>query len=164
MTRGRTALVAAVALAFVVAPLAVADEWRTFDGSWSATGSRQTVPTETGRAAIARFSGSIVLSGGGAGAGFAAEVIGFDDGSGNTTGRAVWTDSRGDRIFSTLRGGPLQTGRGIGGSITGGTGRWTEAAGEYSMTWQYLVSVEGDTIQGRSADLHGRIRLAGTAR
>ena len=135
------------------------DDWRTFDGSWSAAGVRQTLPTETGTtAAIVRLSGAIVLAGGAAGAGFAGDVIGFDNGTGESSGRAVWTDSRGDRVFSVLRGGPVQSGRRIVGTITGGTGRWAGATGDYSLTWQYVVAGEGDALQGRSSDLHGRIR------
>ena len=54
-----------------------------FSGSWSATGQRQTIPTEGGRAAsIVRLSGSLVLTGGsGSGRGFRGEAIGFDDGA-----------------------------------------------------------------------------------
>jgi len=35
---------------------------------------------------------------------FRGEVIGFDDGSGVTVLRGVWTDGHGDRIFSQLKG------------------------------------------------------------
>ena len=132
-------------------------DWHSFEGSWSATGTRQSVPTEKGRAAIVHLSGAVVLSSGPAG-GFTGEAIGLDDGDGTAGGRAVWTDSHGDRIFSRLRGGPFESARRISGEITGGTGKWTDATGEYSMTWQYLVAGEGDTVQGRTADLHGRIR------
>ena len=136
-------------------------EWRTFDGSWLASGVRQTLPTAGGAtAAIVRLSGSLVLSNRSAGAGFAAEVIAYDDGAGTSSGRAVWTDSRGDRVFSALAGGPLDGGRRIIGTITGGTGRWTGATGDYSLTWQYFLAGEGDAVQGRSTDLHGRIRVA----
>jgi hypothetical protein len=156
----RGALIGVSVLA--LATIAGADDWRTFDGSWSATGLRQTLPTERGRAAIAHLSGAIVLSGGTSGlAGFTGEVIGFDDGNGAATGRAVWTDSRGDRIFSSLRGGAIETGRHINGTFTGGTGRWAGAAGDYSLTWQYVVS-DGDTVQGRAVDLVGRVRLGTT--
>jgi hypothetical protein len=131
-----------------------------FDGSWSASGQRQTIPTESGQpAAIARVSGAVVLSNGsGIAAGFAAEAIAFDDGTSATTGRAVWTDGAGDRIFSTLRGGQLQAKRRIVGAITGGTGRWTGVTGEYELTWQYVVSADGGEIQGRSVDLRGQLR------
>ena len=136
------------------------DGWRTFSGTWSATGTRQTLPTERGLAAITRVSGALVLTGdSGVGVGFAADAIGFDAGAETSTGRAVWTDSRGDRLFSALRGGPLQTGRAITGTITGGTGRWAGATGDYSMTWQFVVAGEGDTIQGRATDVRGRVRL-----
>jgi hypothetical protein len=136
--------------------------WRAFDGSWSASGSRQTIPTETGRpAAVAHLSGAVVLSNGtGIAAGFTAEAIGFDDGTSETMGRAVWTDSAGDRIFSAFRGGPLQTGRRITATITGGTGRWARVTGEYELTWQYVVAAEGGDLQGRSVDLRGRLRWA----
>jgi hypothetical protein len=136
--------------------------WRAFDGNWSASGSRQTLPTESGRvAAVAHLSGAVVLSNGtGIAAGFSGEAIGFDDGTSVTTGRAVWTDSAGDRIFSALRGGPLQTGRQISATITGGTGRWARVTGDYELTWQYVVSAEGGELQGRSVDLRGRIRWA----
>jgi hypothetical protein len=130
-----------------------------FDGSWSATGRRQTLPTETGRAAaITSLSGAIVLKNAdGGAAGFQAEAIGFDDGA-TSSGRAVWTDSRGDRVFSTLSGEALQQGRRVTGTITGGTGRFAGVTGEYALTWQYAVADESDVVHGRSNDLRGRIR------
>jgi hypothetical protein len=135
-------------------------QWRAFDGSWSAAGQRQNIPTESGHpASIAHLSGAVVLSNGsGVVAGFTGEAIGFDDGSSQTTGRAVWTDSAGDHVFSTLRGGPLEKGRRISGTITGGTGRWAGVTGDYELSWQYVVSSEADSIQGRAVDLRGRFR------
>jgi hypothetical protein len=135
-------------------------DWHPFGGIWSLTGHQQTLPTEGGRAAaIARLSGSVVLSNGrDLTAGFGGDVIGFDDGTGATTGRAVWTDASGDRIFSTLRGEPLLTGRRVTGTITGGTGRWVGVTGEYQLTWQYVISGDADAMQGRSVDLAGRLR------
>ncbi|HJZ76979.1 MAG TPA: hypothetical protein VKE51_34850 [Vicinamibacterales bacterium] len=159
------ALMIALALSLTVAVTPRAQElppgaWRGFDGSWSVTGERQTVPTETGRAAaVAHVSGALVMSNGaGLAAGFTGEAIGFDDGTSLTTGRAVWIDGAGDRIFSALRGGPMLTGRHITGTITGGTGRWNGVTGEYEFTWQYVVSGDGASIQGRSVDLRGRLR------
>ena len=154
---------AVTVIAVVAAPRAQAptpDRSHAFEGSWSASGQRQTIPTESGQpAAIARVSGAVVLSkGSGIASGFAAEAIAFDDGTNATTGRAVWTDGSGDRIFSTLRGGQLQARRRIAGSITGGTGRWTGVTGEYELSWQYVVSADGGEIQGRSVDLRGRLR------
>jgi hypothetical protein len=149
-------------VAVVAAPSAQEppDRSQPFDGTWSASGQRQTMPTENGRlAAIARVSGAVVLShGSGIAAGFAAEAIAFDDGTSETTGRAVWTDGAGDRIFSTLRGGPLQAKRRITGTITGGTGRWAGVTGDYELSWQYVVSADGGEIQWRSIDLRGRLR------
>ena len=136
---------------------------RTFRGTWSATGQRQALPTETGQpAAVVRISGAVVLEdASGLSSGFRGEAIGFDDGRTLSVGRAVWTDSRGDRIFSELKGEPLQTGRRVAGTITGGTGRYDGAIGDYELTWQYVVSAEGETVQGRATDLRGRVRVEG---
>ena len=132
-----------------------------FEGSWSASGRRQTLPTETGRsAAISYLSGAVVLTKAvGLSGGFRGEAIGFDAGAGPNSGRAVWTDTRGDRVFSTITGDTLQTGRRVAGTITGGTGRYVGVTGEYEMTWQYVISDDGESIHGSSMDLRGRIRV-----
>ena len=75
--------------------------------------------------------------------------------------RAVWTSAAGEQIFSVLEGEPLGTGRRVNGRITGGTGRFAGATGDYSLTWQYVVQADDDVVQGRAADLRGRIRLSG---
>lgn len=134
---------------------------RTFSGSWSATGQQETIPTEGVRAAsIVRLSGSLVLtSGSGLSRGFRGEAIGFDDGAAVRLVRSVWTDDRGDRIFSELRGEPLEKGRRWIGTITGGSGRYARMSGEYELTWQYVIRTEEGAVQGRAADLKGRFRL-----
>jgi hypothetical protein len=137
------------------------DGWRTFEGTWSVTGTRQTLPTQgDAPAAIARVSGAIVLAGGEAlGRGFLGEAITFFDGKDLGVGWSVWTDDHGDRVFSALKGEAMATGHRIVGTITGGTGRWAGVAGEYSFVWQYVVEAEKDVIQGRAVGLQGRVRL-----
>ena len=63
-------------------------EWRAFEGSWSVSGRRSTVPIEGGTlAAVVEVSGAVVLtSGEGLSRGFRGEAIGFDDGQGVTDG------------------------------------------------------------------------------
>ena len=165
--RHRAALVAgslALALAGVVtAPAAqgtTPGEWQAFEGSWSVSGRRSSVPAEGGTtAAVVEVSGAVVLTtAGGLGRGFRGEAVGFDDGQGVSLGRAVWTDEHGDRLFSRLKGEPLETGRRIVGTITGGTGRYAGLEGEYSFTWKYLLSAEDGAIQGRAVRLEGRAR------
>jgi hypothetical protein len=169
--RHRAALVAgSLALALVgQAPEAAgqgaaAAEWRAFEGSWSVSGKRSTVPIEGGAAAaVVEVSGAVVLtSGEGLSRGFRGEVIGFDDGQGVSLGRTVWTDEHGDRLFSRLKGEPIETGRRIVGTITGGTGRYAGLEGDYSFTWKYVLSAEDGAIQGRAARLEGRVRRKGT--
>jgi hypothetical protein len=91
--------------------------------------------------------------------GFRGEAIGFDDGRNVSAGRSVWTDERGDRIYSELKGERLQAGRRIVGTITGGTGRYAGATGQFEFTWQYVLQAENDAIQGWAVDLKGRVRL-----
>ena len=56
-------------------------EWRTFEGTWTATGTRQTLTLGTDhRASIFDLTGSLLLIGNrGLGVGFRAQAIGFSD-------------------------------------------------------------------------------------
>jgi hypothetical protein len=151
---------AAVAVALAGVTLASAAQETSFEGSWSATGRRHAVALEDGKeAAVVEISGAVVLtSGEGLSAGFRGEAIGFDDGEGLSLGRSVWTDENGDQLFSRLKGEPIETGRRIVGTITGGTGRYAGLSGEFSFTWRYVVPAEDGRIQGRAEDLSGRVR------
>lgn len=135
-------------------------EWRSFAGSWTVTGRRHTVPVEGGgNAAVVEVSGALVLtSGEGLSRGFRGEVVGFDDGQGVSLGQAVWTDEHGDRLFSRLKGEPLEAGRRVAGTIMGGTGRYAGLEGEYAFTWKYVLGGEDGSIQGRAVRLEGRVR------
>jgi opacity protein-like surface antigen len=157
------ALLAAAAIgAQAPAPQATGD-WRTFEGTLSASGQRQALATESGRPAVTvQLSGAVAITAGeGLSRGFRNEVIGFDDGSGVTVLRSVWTDAHGNRIFSRLKGETVATGRRIEGTISGGTGRYAGITGEYSFEWQYVVEADAGTIQGRAVGLRGRYRAGG---
>ncbi|HUL57785.1 MAG TPA: hypothetical protein VLU43_00840 [Anaeromyxobacteraceae bacterium] len=137
-------------------------EWRSFEGSWSATGERHTLQLGPGhRAAVLSVSGSMLLRGErGLGVGFQVRAIAFTDDATGMLGRAVWTDEHGDQIFSELRGDPVASGRRILGTITGGTGRWVGIGGEYQFDWTYVLEAEEGRVQGRAEDLRGRARIA----
>ena len=92
------------------------------------------------------------------GLGFRSETIGFSDGQKGGRAWSVWTDSRGDRLFSELRGGPVGTGNRFMGTFLGGTGPYAGVSGEYEFEWQYVIRAEDGTIQGRSIGLRGRFR------
>ena len=162
MSRGVTALASAALLVVMsVAGLIARAEQAggtAFEGTWSATGRRQTLPTEDGRtAATVQLSGPVTLSvGEGLRRGFQGELIGFDDGRSVRAGRWVWTDTRGDRLFGELAGDGLRTGHRFTGTITGGTGRYAGIGGRFAFTWQYVVDAEGGEIQGRTSDLKGQ--------
>lgn len=165
MTRG---VLAAACLALVLTGGSTATfgqpstGWRDFAGTWSLAGRRHTIPQARGTAAIVDLSGAFIVTGGAAlGRGFRGEVIGFDDGEGVSVGRSVWTDERGDRVFSRLTGEGISGGRRITGTITGGTGQYAGLEGEFTFTWQYVLAGEDDRIQGRAGDVTGRVRRAG---
>lgn len=160
MKRGAAVTGGCLAVAVAGFAIASAGQESSFEGSWSASGRRHAVALEDGKeAAIVEISGAVVLSSGeGLSGGFRGEVVGFDDGEGLSVGRSVWTDENGDRLFSRLKGEPLETGRRIVGTITGGTGRYAGSSGEYSFTWQYVLPAEDGRIQGRAVDISGRIR------
>jgi hypothetical protein len=140
--------------------------WHAFEGSWSASGQRQALPTEGGQPAqTVQLSGAVAVTAGeGLSRGFRGEVVGFDDGAGLTVGHVVWTDERGDRIFSRINGDALASGRRIVGAISGGTGRYVGITGEYAFEWQYVIAPEAGTISGRAVGLRGRYRAGGAGR
>jgi hypothetical protein len=172
----KTALAACLSLATAGSPPPgtaqepPAEAWRSFEGTWSASGRRESIAVEGGgAAAVVEVSGAIVLRSGSEslGRGFRGEAIGFDDGQGLGVGRAVWTDERGDRLFSRLRGESMQAGKRVFGTFTGGTGRYAGLAGEYSFTWQYVLAADDagpGAIQGRAVGLVGRVHRANAPR
>ena len=140
-----------------------ADAWHAFEGSWTASGTRHTLRLGSDhQASIVSVNGTMLLTGDARpGVGFRAEAIAFSDDRHGMVGRAVWTDERGDQVFSELKGEKVITGNRITGTITGGTGRYDGAAGEYGFQWQYVMEAEEGTIQGRAIGLRGRIRRGG---
>lgn len=172
MKRAAAALAGSVALAVgsLVATGAepqapVAAGWEAFEGNWSATGRRHPIEIEGGgKAVVVEVSGAIVLtSGAGLSRGFQGRSIGYDDGQGLSVGRAVWTDENGDRIYSRVRGESLAAGKRLVGTITGGTGRYANLEGEYSLTWQYVIEGEEGAFQVRGVGLTGRFRRVGAS-
>lgn len=136
-------------------------EWREFEGTWSAVGERHTLYLGPDRrASVSSLSGSLLLTGErGLGVGFQAKAITFSDSQTGGLGRAIWTDQKGDEIFSELRGDPIASGRRIAGTIIGGTGRYRGATGTYEMEWQFVIETEEGVVQGRAVGLKGRVRL-----
>ncbi|HEX9206559.1 MAG TPA: hypothetical protein VF853_11605 [Candidatus Deferrimicrobiaceae bacterium] len=138
-------------------------EWRTFEGTGTATGHRQTLQLGPGRkVSIVHLTGSLLLIGEQRlGQGFRNEVIGYTDSLKGGTAWSVWTDSRGDQVFGEFRGGTLGTGSRFTGTLLGGTGRYAGVTGEYEFEWQYVVDEEDGSIQGRITGLKGRFRQDG---
>jgi hypothetical protein len=165
----------AVALALLLAGLALGcerrppppaaapapGEWIPFTGTWSATGERHTLALGAGRrASIATLSGSLLLAREGAlGVGFQARALVFGDTAEGGIGRSVWTDERGDEVYSELKGGGVVGGARVQGTFTGGTGRFAGITGEYRIDWRWVIEAEEGRIAVRADHVEGRARI-----
>ena len=142
-----------------------AGEWIEFEGAWTATGTRRTLnlgPDQ--RAAIFELTGSMLLSGAQRpNAGFKAQAIGFSDSRLGMQGRWVWTDERGESVYSELRGQAIGSGNHIEGKFIGGTGRYAGVTGDYTFQWQYVIEAEDGAVSGRVVDFKGRARFSQAA-
>jgi len=139
-----------------------AGEWRTFDGNWTASGTRTTLDLGDNHTASAvHMNGSLLLTNNTLGVGFRAELIGFVDSQSGMIGRAVWTDERGEKVFSELKGEWVGTGNHIAGTFLGGTGRYDGVSGEYEFQWRYVLAAEAGSVSGRTEGFKGRARLGG---
>jgi hypothetical protein len=141
--------------------LPAASEWHEFAGTWTAAGSRSSIPLGEGRrASIAKLEGSLMLLGPSRPAvGFRAEALVLNDSASGTIGRVVWTDDRGDQVFSELTGQGTRTGSHIVGTFLGGTGRYAGASGGYEFSWRFVLQTEDGDLQGQSEGLNGKIRV-----
>jgi hypothetical protein len=134
--------------------------WHAFQGEWTAVGARHAIRLGGDRrASTLNLSGSLLLSGAGRpNVGFRSEAVVLNDSATGMVGRSVWTDERGDQIFSELRGEGTATGNRIVGRIVGGTGRYSGATGEYEFSWKFVLQAEDGSVQGQSVGLTGRVR------
>ncbi len=144
---------------------AVPGQWLEFEGAWSASGTRQTLQLEPGHSVSTfRLGGWLLLGDRRAlGVGFRAEAIGLSDSASGGVARTVWTDERGDRVFSELRGGAIASGVQAQGTLLGGTGRYAGITGEYELRWRWVIQTEDGAISGRTEHLKGRAKLAAVA-
>ena len=141
-------------------PLAGGTEWREFTGTWNAAGSRRMLAFGADRhVSTIELSGTLLLAGAERpGVGFRSELIALADSATGLVGRGVWTDERGDQVFTELKGeGTAQSNR-ITGTILGGTGRYAGVTGSYEFSWRFVLEAEDGSIQGSATGLKGRVR------
>ncbi len=143
------------------APNAEANEWHEFQGTWTATGSRETMDFAGGRrASISTYHGSVVLQGRSRpNVGFRSDAIVFSDTATGLVGRAVWVDEHGEQVFSELWGDGIAAHNKITGTFVGGTGPYTGANGTYEFSWQFVIENDDGAVQGKSTGLTGRVRV-----
>jgi hypothetical protein len=145
-------------------PQSATGEGLEFTGSWNGVGTRRTIPLGTDRrGSILDLSGSMLLAGPNRpGVGFRAEIIALVDSANGLLGRSVWTDERGEQVYSELQGQGTADRNRITGKIVGGSGRYSGATGSYEFSWKWVMELEDGTVQGRAMDLKGRILLGTT--
>jgi hypothetical protein len=136
-----------------------------FTGSWNGLGSRHTISLGQERSgSIVDLKGTMLLAGPGRpGVGFQSEVIGLTDSATGFQGRSVWTDERGDQVYSELRGDGTAANNRISGTIVSGTGRYAGMTGTYEFSWQWVMEGEDGAVQGRAVDLQGRVQPGAAA-
>jgi len=136
------------------------DAWHEFEGIWTATGTRRVIPLGPDRhASVGTFEGTLLLAGDARpGVGFRAEALVFNDSATALTGRAVWTDERGDQLYSELKGQGTEKGNRIVGTFVGGSGRYAGATGGYEFSWQFVLESDDGQVQGQSQGFRGRVR------
>jgi hypothetical protein len=144
-----------------VQPALNSPQWREFQGTWTASGSRNSLQVGGDRVAtISTLSGSLLLSGTARPAvGFRSEAVVFNDNQTGMIGRAVWTDENGDEAYSELHGEGTSQKNKITGTFVGGTGRYLGATGSYEFSWRFLVENEDGVVQGQSVGLNGKVRV-----
>ena len=127
-------------------PQGTSGEWLEFAGSWNAAGSRRTISLGADRhGSILDLRGTMLLAGPKRpGVGFRSEVIALVDSETGLVGRSVWTDERGDQVFSELQGEGTAARNHITGKFLGGTGRYARRDGLLRV----LLAV-GDRGRGR---------------
>ena len=131
-----------------------------FEGSWNGAGRRQSISLGADRiGSIVNLRGTLLLAGADRpGVGFHSEVIGLVDSATGFQGRSVWTDERGDQVYSELQGEGTAAKNHITGTILSGTGRYAGATGSYEFSWLWVMEAEDGAVQGRAVDLKGRVR------
>ena len=132
-----------------------------FQGTWTAVGRRTTIGLGGGRrASIADLNGSLMLTGTSRpDVGFRANAIVLVDSAKGMTGRAAWTDERGDQVFSELRGDGKGSGSRIFGTFVGGSGRYAGATGSYEFAWRFFLEGDDGALEGQSVGLTGELRV-----
>lgn len=140
-------------------PVVASGEQREFSGTWNAAGSRRTIALGADRrGSIIHLRGTMLLAGPGRpGVGFSSELIALVDSATGLVGRSVWTDERGDQVFTELKGEGTAAQNRITGTILGGTGRYFGATGSYEFSWRFVIEAEDGSIQGSAVGLKGHV-------
>lgn len=92
------------------------------------------------------------------GVGFRSDVIALVDSETGLIGRSVWTDEKGDQVFSELKGEGTAAKNRMTGTILGGTGRYAGIMGSYEFSWRSVIETEDGSIQGTAAGFKGRFQ------
>jgi hypothetical protein len=141
-------------------PTAASGRELEFTGTWTGLGRRHTIALGGERSgSVIDLKGTMLLTGPGRpGVGFQSEVIGLTDSATGFQGRSVWTDERGDQVYSELRGEGTAANNRIAGTILSGTGRYAGVTGSYEFSWRWLMEGEDGAVHGRAVDLKGRVQ------
>ena len=139
-----------------------AEQTGTFEGTLTASGSRQVLDFSEGRPVFTfALEGHVNLANAvGETADFWAKWIGLWDEQTGGTIRCVWDDMRGNKIYVVLSGTRMKEGATLTGEFVGGTGPFEGIQGNFIFTWTTVSFETGDHVAaGYAKDIKGTYRI-----
>ena len=126
-------------------------DWKSFEGSGTATGHRQTPPMGPDRkVSTFSLSGSLLLSGERRlGEGFRIDVIGSSDSLKGGAGWSVWTDTAATRSSARSAGNASPPEPASRGPWWEGQDDGRACPGSTEFEWQFVIESEEGEFQGR---------------
>lgn len=143
---------------------AQAAESGTFSGTWSASGTRESMDFGSEReVALLKFSGHVNLRDGvGSHVDYWARCIGLGDTGTGSAIRCIWRSLEGQELYVALRAEQMAQGAQVSGEIVGGSGELTGITGTLSFQWSTLSLQRNGNILavgGYAKELQGTYTL-----
>ena len=147
---------------FISAQKASAEQSGSFNGTWIASGQRQTLDfVEDREVGTFELTGHVNLQDEvGQEKDYWAECVGLSDSVAGSTARCVWQSMENEKIFIILEGRPFKKGVKVTGEIVGGTGNLKGIEGKFAFTWFSVFTNKNQGIfTGHTKDLTGSYRI-----
>lgn len=158
-------LIAIVVITFLqTSTVTATDSSQSFTGSWTATGTRETLTFgEDRETALMKLSGHVNLKSAlGTEKDYWSTCIGLIDTKTGSAVRCVWKGLKGTKIFVALEADTIAEKSKVTGEVVGGTGPAKDIQGNLSFTWSSLTFHTNNNIKeigGFTTDIQGTYTL-----